>query len=70
LDSDIEKWKEIIENKQFKGEHLICKGQWRENISSAYNIYGIPHYTLIGKDGKVIKNNIKEDLAKVIREEM
>lgn len=67
LDTDFEQWNKIIETKHFKGEHLICKGQWKENLTAKYNIYGIPHYTIIGKDGKVLANKVNNEMHEIIR---
>ncbi len=60
-DYEKQSWKKIISDEEFQGEHLICKGQWNKTLCSKYDIFGIPHYTLINQVGEIIKNNIHRD---------
>ncbi len=60
-DYNIEAWEQIIEREAFKGEHLICKGNWETILKNKYNFYGIPHYSLIDKNGIVVKNKVQID---------
>ena len=56
LSSTEKKWKKIIKEKKLSGINLICKGNWYKILKKEYNIYGIPFYVLIDKEGKIIKN--------------
>ena len=67
-DNDFELWKTIIKDNEFKGEHVICKGQWNELLRSKYSINTIPHYTLIDRNGMILKNNIPGDSLKTYLE--
>jgi thiol-disulfide isomerase/thioredoxin len=60
-DGNFKKWREIISTEKYEGTHLICKGNWNSLLGEKYNIEYIPHYTLINKDGLVIKNVIHRD---------
>ena len=70
VDSDNEKWTNLIRENDFRGVHLICKGDWINSLYKSYNITGIPHYVLVDKNGGVIKNRVAsmielEDLIKI-----
>jgi len=56
LNNDVEKWKQIIEKEKLMGTNLICKGNWGNILKTDYFVEEIPHFTLIGKEGKVIEN--------------
>ena len=60
-DGNIKGWREIIRNKDYAGNHFICKGNWGSILGEKYNIMGVPHYSLINKDGLVVKNTIHRD---------
>lgn len=70
IDSNLDRWKEILQENNFQGTHLVCKGNWNEILRSKYNIKSIPHYTLIDKKGIVINNNIKDSLEYHIRKSL
>jgi len=69
-DPFFERWKQLINTQNFKGVHLICKGNWGEKLSAEYNVYGVPHYTIIGKDGQVIMNKVKDSLEDLIADSL
>jgi peroxiredoxin len=69
-DTFFERWKQLINKQNFLGEQLICKGNWGEKLRAEYNIYGVPHYTIIGRDGRVIKNKVKDSLEDIITENL
>ncbi len=49
-------WKNKIPD--IKGEHYrVSTDQWNY-LSSKFNISGIPHYVLVGKDGKIINGDL------------
>ena len=69
-DPFFERWKQLIDNQNFLGEQLICKGNWGEKLRAEYNVYGVPHYTIIGRNGQVIKNNVKGSLEDIIADNL
>lgn len=51
IDEKEANWKKAIQEDKIKGTHLIdLKGQ----VAKIYDITAVPHYILIGKDGKII----------------
>lgn len=70
LDSDMERWRKIIDEKDFKGKHLICKGNWGKVLRAEYGITSIAHYTLIDKNGIIVKNGIGDSAEYYIRKSL
>jgi thiol-disulfide isomerase/thioredoxin len=69
IDPDKIKWRMLIKENNFQGVHLICSGDWIDLIPKSYFINAIPHYTLVNKNGEIIKNRVAsitelEDLIK------
>jgi thiol-disulfide isomerase/thioredoxin len=58
IDPEKVKWRELIKENNFQGVHLICNGDWIDIIRKSYFINTIPHYTLVNKDGEIIKNRV------------
>lgn len=58
VDPEKVKWRELIKENNFQGVHLICSGDWIDLIQKSYYINTIPHYTLVNKNGEIIKNRI------------
>ena len=56
MDEKEETWRNTIEKKEIEGVHLISPGNWSSEIAGLYNVYSIPRYILIGKDGKIINS--------------
>jgi thiol-disulfide isomerase/thioredoxin len=56
LDDKQDKWNQIIRKENLKGVNLICNGKYGELLQKAYSIRGIPHYTLIDREGRLIIN--------------
>lgn len=52
---DKEKWKQMLKDKGMTGYQLFA-GDKASDIKKYYNVRGIPHFTMIGKDGKIFKN--------------
>ena len=49
-------WKKGIETYNLKGINLTAEGWTKHPVCQAYNVMGIPHYTLIDRDGKIVDN--------------
>lgn len=60
LDVKPELWSSIIEEHDFAGTHLICRGNWSSILRDRYLIHSVPHYTLIDKEGKLISNKCEK----------
>lgn len=56
LDDKEENWRDIIQNKDLKGLHLLSQG-WRSEVADKYNISSIPRYYLIDKNGRIANQN-------------
>jgi peroxiredoxin len=55
LDEDRQAWLKTMADKKLKGVHVLAKG-FEHPVAKSYNIYGIPTYFLIGRNGKIINN--------------
>ncbi len=51
-----DQWIQYLEENDMPGMHLFAEGEWPAKLSKNYAINGIPHYTLIDKEGKIIAN--------------
>jgi hypothetical protein len=56
------------------GEHFrVSKDKWNF-LSQKFNIYGIPHYALVDKNGKIVNPDLmhleNDDLKKLLVEQM
>ncbi|MCG8477060.1 MAG: TlpA family protein disulfide reductase [Cytophagales bacterium] len=70
------RWKRVIAG--IKGEHYrVSKDEWN-TLSEKFQINGIPHYALVGRDGKVLEHklergdrcvNLKNSILKALRTE-
>lgn len=65
-------WENAIAN--IKGEHYrVSKDEWNY-LSQKFNISGIPHYTLVGKTGEIVKPKMRhysnQELKQVLSEEL
>ena len=59
LDDELEKWMKIIRKEKLQGVNLICQGNYGNLMLKAYGIKGIPHYTLLDKNSRLIINECK-----------
>lgn len=57
IDSKEEPWKKAIADDKIEGIHLLSLGGTNSPVAKAFNITGIPHYVIIGRDGKIFDNN-------------
>ena len=69
-DYNLSNWKAIVKENKFKGVHLICKGNWYEILRFKYQISGVPHYTIIDKEGLILKNNLKDSMSYFIEKKL
>ncbi|PKR81702.1 hypothetical protein CW751_04025 [Brumimicrobium salinarum] len=53
------KWKKYLEENEIKGLHLYANKQKSKELFEKFSFSGIPHYVLIGKDGKIIDANVE-----------
>lgn len=61
LDTDKDKWKKAIIKYELLWDNVIDEKAWEGIVLSYLEITGIPHYTLIGKNGEILENNINRD---------
>lgn len=55
IDTDIQKWLQKTEALKLSGTQLIdSKGSENSKIAKDYKIYGVPHYVLIDKNGRIV----------------
>lgn len=58
VDANEKQWKSaLVKYKMEDQVNLIAEGWTEHPVCRLYNIAGIPHYFLIGKDGRIINNN-------------
>jgi len=57
VDTDEKTWKQNITSLKVDGNNVIAEGWARNPVCKQYNINGIPHYIIIGADGKMVNNN-------------
>ncbi len=56
VDDSESQWKRSIAQFGLEGVNLWAKG-WSDNPAcQSYGVQGIPHYVIIGKDGRIVKN--------------
>ena len=56
-DSNREKWKRTIQDKELKGIQLIEKCPTRSEFSEHFNITGIPRFIILDKEGRIYDAN-------------
>lgn len=57
IDDRSDLWKKAIAEDKIEGVHLLSAGGFKSPVGRAFNINGVPHYIIIGKDGKIFDNN-------------
>jgi len=73
LDSEKDKWSQVIAKYELKGINLIAEGRWNDNIRSYFDIDGIPHYVILGKNNVLIENysnkapQVQEQLDDIVK---
>lgn len=58
FDNDIDAPRKMIEKFGIGGTHLIEKRGFASDCAKHYHVSGIPRYILIGKNGKIISNDV------------
>jgi thiol-disulfide isomerase/thioredoxin len=59
IDDEQEKWMKIIRTEKLQGVNLICRANYGSMLLKKYGIKGIPHYTLLDRNSRLIKNGSK-----------
>ena len=60
IDQDKEQWHNAIKYYEIGGNHIKACKRLHEDIYKAYSIYMFPHYMLVGPDGKILINKLKD----------
>ncbi|WP_460687477.1 TlpA family protein disulfide reductase [Niabella aquatica] len=57
IDADEKEWKSALKKYKMEDQvNLLAEGGDEDPVVKKYNVISIPHYFLIGKDGKIISN--------------
>ena len=51
---DIEKWKNMVAEKELKGVQLFSDNDWKSDFVTEYAIEGIPRFILVDDGGKIV----------------
>lgn len=65
--TSIETSQKILEKNPLNTINLYASNAERETLNAEYNIYGLPHYVLIDKDGNIIENKTRRPSEKQLR---
>jgi len=57
VDVDVAEWKKSLTSMPMQGINLIAEGWTNNPVCKAYNVNGIPHYTIIDAKGNIVSNN-------------
>ena len=66
--SDAEKWKKFIVDRELGGVQLMAENDWQSDIAKGYNIKGIPRFILIDKEGKIVRADAPRPSSSEIRD--
>ncbi len=61
VNDDRERWKDFVAKRSLTGMNLFADEERSAELRKAYNFDGIPHFVLIGKDGRLIDANVHPD---------
>ncbi len=56
LDANEKRWKLLLSQMQLDGKHYLCDEEQSKSITRAFEINGIPDYTLINKSGHIVES--------------
>ncbi|MBZ4190663.1 TlpA family protein disulfide reductase [Niabella beijingensis] len=58
VDADDKEWKDALKKYRIEDQvNLIAEGWEQHPVIKSYNVTGIPHYFIIGKDGTIVETN-------------
>ena len=57
IDDRADLWKKAIADDKIEGVHVLSAGGFKSQVANAFNLTGVPHYIIIGKNGKILDNN-------------
>ncbi len=60
FDTNLNEWREYIDKNQIAWPQLDDPEGWESDAILTYAIQGIPHFVLVGPDGKIVANNPSE----------
>ena len=60
FDTNLNEWREYIDKNQIVWPQLDDPEGWESDAILTYAIQGIPHFVLVGPDGKIVANNPSE----------
>ncbi len=66
-DGSEKSWKAIIKEKQLTGTHILLNKNQNRKLTMLFQITGIPHYVLIGKQGEIINNAPRPSSKEIIK---
>jgi thioredoxin-related protein len=61
VNDDLKRWKDFVAKRSLTGMNLFADEERSAELRKAYNFNGIPHFVLIGKDGRLIDANAGPD---------
>lgn len=56
VQSDFEKWKDLIVRSQLKTQNLIAQENWSDLLGEKFDIQSLPHSVLIDWQGNIVQN--------------
>lgn len=69
VDANEKRWKTALDKYGMHDQvNLIAEGWTKHPVVKEYNVTGIPHYFLIGKDGRMLNNNA-ERMGELLRQQ-
>ena len=61
LDTDLERLKQFIKSKEMRWPQIIQAEEWDDDIIKAYNVSGIPRTCIVGKEGKIVAKDLRDE---------
>jgi peroxiredoxin len=59
IDEDETKWRDFIKKEEMTWRHALDKNGWHGVVAAKYGVTGIPCTFLIGKDGRLLKTDLR-----------
>lgn len=57
IDDKTDLWKKAVEEDKVESIHVLSIGGTKSPVAQAFNITGVPHYIIIGRDGRIFDYN-------------